>query len=155
MYTSNNSKENLKRQRRAKKEFKTAPLFAFYTMLKLYPGYSFEEYLQDIKPKRKSKINIPAAWAQYGRFGQIQKLIARYQVVGKNSLIKKAIQIKKEIREPYKISARTPSGDMQFSFSAKTPFEQIEKLLRKINACKTSAKVLKVVAEFESASTCN
>ncbi|PTS95645.1 hypothetical protein DBR11_20925 [Pedobacter sp. HMWF019] len=148
--------EKMRRLRRARREFKIMPLFAYENMCALYPAYSYEDFLQDLQIKNKKKKKVgKCPLVKYGRYSRIHDLMVKFSLTQDFSLVSQAMKLKKRITHPYKVVAKTPSGYMEFVFSALTPVREIEMLVKKINSCDTSAKVLKVVAEFQKSSHLN
>ncbi len=142
---------HIRRLRKARRLFKTQPLFAFLLMKADYPGYTHTEFLDDLRRRSKKKHKAKKSpLCRYGRYLRIDKLMTRYRETGEDVLILQAMRLRANITRPYRVLVRLAGQYTEYFFSPLISIERIEKLNENFCACKTWEEVERVREEFES-----
>lgn len=139
----------IRRIRKARRLFKQEPMFAYSRMCAIYPGYSHEAFIDDLrmrKPKKKKKGK--PFFLRYGRYGKMMQLIEQYKQTGDVDFAYKAKLLKDRIMEPYCFAYKVGDIVRNMFFSPMIPLEQIENLSKRLAGLQTIEEADRIVAEF-------
>ena len=125
----------MRRLRRARYLTKKMPLFAFQVMQSEYQGYTYDQFLDDLrrrsKPKQK-KGRSPLI--RYGRYQHLQKALADYHITGDIRFAIEAQQLRKRITKPYRVLYRCKSGTFEYTLSSLIPMKCIIQLTEQLKS---------------------
>lgn len=140
---------NIRRLRKARRLFKQTPLFAFHLMELEYPGYTQDEFLEDLRrrTKRKSKPK-KTPQRRYGRYYRVQALKERYASTGDEEAIRMAMRLQSVMTKPYRFLVRLKNQAKEFNLSPLIPISRVEQLNQSFTACKTMVEVEQLIDAF-------
>lgn len=137
---------HIRRLRKARRLFRQAPLFAFDEMRQQYSGYTYREFMDDLRPRsRKRKRHTRNPLARYGRFDRMENLILQYRQTKETELALQALALRKHISQPYRVLARSKNFSLVFTLCPLIPIRAIEKLVTDLQNCKTELEACDMV----------
>ena len=93
-----------RRKRLARRLWKKQPLFAFYELMDRYPGYSVDEFMSDLKPRRPKKRKAgKSTLPRYGRYPEMMALLREYRETGDVAPAIRAQQLRVLITKPFRL----------------------------------------------------
>lgn len=142
---------NIRRLRRARYLYRKLPLFAFEMMKAQFPGYDYQQFLEDLRyrrppKKRKSRTGL----LRYGRYSRIEQLNASYMVTGKIEFALKAMQLRRNIAKPYRVVLRLKGEQLEWQFSPLIRIERIEELVAVLAHCTDATQAQKLIDRFST-----
>lgn len=144
---------NIRRLRKARRLFKQTPLFAFHLMELEYPGYTQDEFLEDLRRRTKRKPKPKKTpLNRYGRYYRIQVLKERYANTGDEEAIRMAMKLQAVITKPYRFLVRFKNQAKEFSLSPLIPISRVEELNQSFTTCKTMVEVEQLIDAFQKTS---
>jgi hypothetical protein len=139
----------IRRLRKARRLFKTTPLFAYTQMKAIYPDYTYEEFLDDLRPRRIRKAKKKkSSLARFGRYLRIEQLKSQFRLTRNYECIIKAEQLRRNITKPYRVMVKLKENCMEYTFSPLIPIGRIEQLVISLNSCKSEQEVDQAVNQF-------
>lgn len=133
--------ENIRRMRRARRLFRKQPLFAYDAMRKEYPAYTYDQFWDDLryrrKPKRRKGRN---PLVRYGRWGRMESLKARYGNTGNVEYALQALRLRRHMAKPYRVLAKVGGEILEYGLSPFIPISEIEKLVAELPKCKSESE---------------
>lgn len=140
---------NIRRLRKARRLFKKEPLFAFNHLTHEFPDYTFEQFLDDLRIRKKSKKKtIPKRLERYGRYNKVKELLDRYQQTNDIRFAIQAKQIMDQLRKPYRLQIVLNKKISEYCFHPYTPYSAVEQLSNQLKSCTTQEQIKKLVADF-------
>ena len=140
---------HIRRLRKARRLFKRKPLFAFEEMRMLYPQYTHDEFLNDLrrrKPGKKKQPKSPST--RYGRYARMQRLLSDYKRGGDTDALWMAVKLRERMTKPYRVSAKIGKERIEFTFSPMVSISSIEQLTADISKCSSMGQVVQQVEQF-------
>lgn len=141
--------EKIRRMRKARRLFKKMPLFAYTYMVESDPHYTYEQFLADLrlrkKTKKKDKIDRSS---RYGRYGKMKEFYSLYDQTGDLKYAIQAQRLKDNMAKYYRVQIIVNRRITEYSFSPFIPYSQIESLSKLLSTCKTQEEADKMVTEF-------
>lgn len=139
----------IRRLRKARRLFNKEPLFAYNQLIKEFPDYSYDQFLDDLRIRKKSKKKvIPKRLERYGRYSKVKELLIRYQQTDDTRFAIQAKQIMDQLRKPYRLQIVLNKQISEYCFHPYTPYSVVEQLSKQVKSCKTQEQIEKLVAEF-------
>lgn len=139
----------IRRLRKARRLFKQAPLFAFLWMQLEYPGYTYPEFLDDLRrrtPPKKKKGKSPLL--RYGRYYRFQDMLFDYSQTKDPEYLRKAVRLRKHMTKPYRLLHKTKEGIVEYSFSPFLKIEIIEELTATLQTVKSREEASMLVEKI-------
>lgn len=142
----------LRRLRKARRLWKKQPLFAYLYMSMEYPGYSYQEFLDDLRRRSKPiKRKVKNDMFRYGRYARIRSLINRYERTGNPDDALAAMRLVRVLRKPYRVLIRIGNEYIEYRFEAFIPIDDIEGLCTSLQKCLTETQADEIVNAFRKA----
>lgn len=127
------------------------PLFAYQLMYAEDPCYSFEAFLDDLRPRSKSKPKTKRDKSiTFGRYNRIRKLIEDFHATGNLEHLLVASKLKKRLRKPYRVIAEIGDHRYEFSFPPTVAIERIESFTAELRTCSTEEQVQTCFKRFNA-----
>jgi hypothetical protein len=148
--------EKMRRMRKARRLFKKQPIFAFAMMVEAYPGYTHEEFLDDLRyrrppKKRKGKSGIQ----KFGRYRRMEELLSRYRQDGNIECALQAQRLRERMSKPYRVRVAVGRHNIEYRVSPLVPIANIENLVSDLARCRTEQEADRMVQVFrETAHIC-
>lgn len=140
----------LRRLRLARRLWKQFPLLAFDMVREKYPDYSYDQFLCDLKPrrKRKSHRHIKNPLKRFGRFEKIEQLLSLYTDSGDPKFYLQAQKLRMIITRPYRLEIKRDGKGWEFTFPPETPYRKIEQLSRDCQKCQSLDEAVALCRDF-------
>ncbi len=128
----------IRRMRKARRLWKKEPLLAFTTMLTLYPIYTEEEFLRDLKRRTKRKKKKPKeVLRRYGRFEPMMQLLNKYEQTGDASYALQAATLRRNMTKPYRVSVKIAGITKEYVYSPLINWKGMEIYVSNIKKCQS------------------
>ncbi|SEW16527.1 hypothetical protein [Chitinophaga arvensicola] len=136
----------IRQQTVARRLYKCRPLFAYYELMQLYPGYTYEQYLTDIKPrptgkKLRRRKNVKV---KYGRYRRVQQLLTQWHTSHDYDALITASNLYKHLRKPYYVKVRIGNQHLSFTYPATVGVNIIEELVSLYHQCHEIADAIAI-----------
>lgn len=142
----------LRRLRKARRLWKKQPLFAYMYMSIEYPGYSYQEFLDDLRRRSKPiKRQVKNDMFRYGRYARIRSLINRYERSGNPDDALAAMRLAKVLRKAYRVLIRIGKEYIEYRFESFILIDDIESLCSSLRKCATEKQADEIVTAFRKA----
>lgn len=140
---------NIRRLRRARYLTKKTPLFAFQIMQSEYEGYSYEQFLDDLRrrSKQKEKKKGRSPLVRYGRYQQMETALGSYHLTGDIEFAIEAQRLRKRMTKPYRILFRCGTETVEYSLSALIPIGSIARLTEQLKTVTNMQQADRLVSE--------
>lgn len=147
---------NIRRMRQARRLYKKQPVFAFELLKKEYPGYTHEQFWDDLRyRKRPKKKKGKSPLCRYGRYRRMLELGAQYSLTGNIDFAIQAMKLRRNMTKPYRVMVRLEGEILEFELSATIPIEPIEKLVADLSGCQNPEQARQMVQDFSQNSHIN
>jgi hypothetical protein len=139
----------IRRMRRARRLYKQQPLFAYHILCGIYPGYSYEEFMDDLRyrrppRRRRGRNNL----VRYGRYARMEQLADRYQQTGNAEDALQALRLRRNMTKPYRVMVKVGKIRLEYTFSPLVPIRHIEELVGRLAACGSENEADGIVRDF-------
>ncbi|BAV04429.1 hypothetical protein SAMN05421788_110163 [Filimonas lacunae] len=139
----------IRRLRKARRLHKKEPLFALQLMQEIYPGYTQEDFTDDLRPrtapkKKKGKTLM----ARYGRYSRMQSLLIEFRLTGEWWYVYQASRLKERMTQPYRVQMTLAGAQREYPLPAQTPIALVEKLVTKIAVLQSWPEVEAAISAF-------
>ncbi len=139
----------IRRMRKARRLYKKQPLFAYDMLRTEYPGYTYDQFRDDLRYRRKPKRRKgKTPLARYGRYWRMQQLTAQYSSTGNIVYGLQAQRLRKYMTKPYRVKVRIGREVLEYRFSPLIRIEAIEQLTAALPQCSTPAEADTLVEQF-------
>lgn len=140
---------NTRRMRRVRRLYRQQPLFAYEMLCREYVGYSYGQFLDDLryrtKPKRKEK---KTTLTRYGRYRRMAELLERYRQTGELEFALQAQRLRKRMTKPYRVLVKISGESIEYGFEPTIAITEIERLTSDLKTCKSEKDADEMIAEF-------
>lgn len=145
----------LRRLRAARRMHRRFPLMAFLFMKEKYPEYSYNDFIEDITPKRKRYYKSyryikKCPLRKYGRFTAMDNLIQQYRQTGDPAALLKAEKIRKVMTKPYRILVSIKGQATEFYLSEYIPYHIVQDLTIAIKKTNTMEMAEQLINDIRS-----
>ena len=141
--------ESTRRMRRARRLYRQQPLFAYEMLSSEYMGYSYGQFLDDLryrtKPKPKEK---KSTLIRYGRYRRMRELLERYRQTGELEFALQAQRLRKRMTAPYRVLLRINGESIEYGFEPTIAITEIERLTADLKNCKSEKDADEMVEGF-------
>lgn len=120
-----------RRKRVAKRMAKRFPLFSVEFMQDEFPGYTYEEYEEDVKRKTKKSKSMRRAKSpmkRQGRWPLLQKALTQYQLTKEQKYLEEAQKWRNKLFLPFEFVARLKGETKVWTFPSETSVNIIQSL---------------------------
>jgi len=139
----------IRRLRKARRYYKQLPLFAYSLMVDEHAGYTYAEFLEDLRPRKPSKKKQgKSRLNRYGRYERMQKLLMLYDRTQELSQAIQAKKLRERLTQPYRVQVRVGTTFLEYSLSPLIPIERIEKLVEQLANVQSEKQADTIVEEF-------
>ncbi len=128
---------------------------AFQFMQEKYPEYSYDDFVQDITPKRKRyyksyRYKKKSPLCKYGRFAAMENLIQLYGQTGDLAALLKAEKLRKVMTKPYRVLVSIKGECIEFYLSAIIPYKVVQDLTLSIRKTHTMQMAQQLINDIRS-----
>lgn len=139
----------IRRMRRARRLYRQQPLFAYHILCGIYPGYSHEKFMEDLRYRRPPKHRRGRnSLTRYGRYARMEQLADRYQQTGNTEDALQAMRLRRNMTKPYRVMAKVGKVRLEYTFSPLVPIRHIEELVGRLAACRSEDEADSIVQDF-------
>lgn len=140
---------HIRRLRRARMLYKKVPLFAYQQLSTEYPGYTVEEFWEDLKPRRRPTPKTKKdTGMRYGRYAEIGRLLSDYQRTGNIKDLITANSLQARLRKPYRLQVIRQHEVFECSISPLVPIQRVRQLREMLAASSSIDEARKVYESF-------
>lgn len=149
-----NPEQKAKRRRmnKARRLWKTEPLFAFVKMQECQQQYAFDSFVDDLRRRTKKKTpkKTKSPLPKYGRFSMLQEMLRLYEQTKDPKYGLRAIQLRRYMCKPYVVRYKQKGFVCDFYFDPVIPYGKIETIAKAIAKCKTEQEATHLAELFRS-----
>ncbi len=145
----------LRRLKAARRLHRRFPLMAFQFMQEKYPDYCYQDFVQDITPKRKRyyksyRYTKKCPLRKYGRYSTMEDLIQQYQQTGDPAALLKAEKLRKVMTKPYRVLVSIKGQAIEFYLSPLIPYKVVQDLTLSIRKTHSMEMAQQLINDIRS-----
>lgn len=137
--------------RKARRLWKSVPMLAYAIMCDDYPGYTYEHFLSDLRPKGKRKTKSKCGknpLQRYGRYTRMQQLVQDYYCTKALEPLIQASKLKARMALPYQMEIAISGECRRYQFSPRISLADMEQLNEAIEKCATASEADRLYEDF-------
>lgn len=146
----------IRRMRKARRLYRAQPLFAFEMMQQQYPAYTYQDFCDDLRYRKKPKRRKGKSFLKrFGRYARMEQLNEMYHRTGNIAYAVQAQRLRKHMTKPYRILVRIDGDILEYGLSALVRIEEVERLTNLLPKCKTQQQADTLMEQFRENSHIN